>query len=135
MGAARCLVAVPWIVALTASCAQPPPATPPVGAAGTRDVVVQLIGTAACTSDAQCRSLPLGSSPCGGPEGYLPYSVQATDVAALEAAAQRYADARRADHQRSGRAGICAIVEDPGARCGSSRLCVLGDGRGGGSAR
>ena len=34
------------------------------------------IGTAPCSGDAQCRTLPLGVKACGGPQAWLPWSTQ-----------------------------------------------------------
>ncbi|MBC8055009.1 MAG: hypothetical protein H7Y61_00350, partial [Rhizobiales bacterium] len=42
-----------------------------------------LIGAAGCESDAQCRSIGIGTKACGGPEFYLAWSIAGTDEAAL----------------------------------------------------
>lgn len=101
------------------------PISPPApGRASTADATVELraqitrlIGSAACRNDNQCRALPLGSKPCGGPEGYLAWSTEGTDVRALEAAAERYKEARRARHERLGLMSDCAVVPEPAVRC------------------
>lgn len=103
---------------------RPAAATPPSGAAMSADPTVELhreilrlVGTASCRSDDQCRVLPLGSKPCGGPESYLAWSTEGTDARALESLAARYAQARRARNQRLGLVSDCAIVPEPAVRC------------------
>jgi hypothetical protein len=54
--------------------------------------IVAGINLAACTSDAQCRALPIGAMACGGPGRYLAYSISNTDEGTLAGLA--------ADHRR-----------------------------------
>lgn len=82
-----------------------------------RAEITRLVGPAACRSDSQCRTLPLGSKPCGGPEGYLAWSSEGTDARALEAAAVRYRDGRRLRNERLGLMSDCAVVPEPAVRC------------------
>ncbi len=75
------------------------------------------IGPAACLVDEDCRALPLGALACGGPSGYVPYSIRGTDEGALSRLS--------ADHQRlsaeqvaqQGRFGTCVAVPVPTAYC------------------
>lgn len=75
------------------------------------------IGPAVCSVDADCRALPMGALPCGGPSSFLPYSIRGTDEAALKALS--------ADHQRLsaeqlvGRAtvGNCLALLEPVSYC------------------
>lgn len=75
------------------------------------------IGPAVCTVDSDCRALPMGALPCGGPSSFLPYSIRGTDEVALKALS--------ADHQRLsaeqlvGRAtvGNCLALLEPVASC------------------
>ena len=114
-----------------------------------RAQVHRLIGRAACDSDAQCRTLPLGARACGGPEAHVAWSVHGTDQAALRRAAERYTDwqaqqAQQAQAQgRRGEMSICMIEIDPGAVCakppapdrpGTGR-CVLGNAAAGSATR
>lgn len=97
----------------TASCAQPLPADP-------RETLAQirtLIGDAPCRGDAQCRVLPLGSRPCGGPESHLAWSTAATDQSALAALAGHYQDQRQREHQKSGRLSTCEVLPEPAVAC------------------
>jgi len=78
-----------------------------------------------CSSDAQCRTVPLGAKPCGGPEAYLPYSSARTEPSKASALAERYGKERAAAHQKEGVAGDCMMVMDPGAVCHAGK-CELG---------
>ncbi len=87
------------------------------GAAGLLANVRELIGDAACRSDAQCRTVAVGAKACGGPEGYLAWSTSRTDEAALASAVADYSAKRRVEVSASGIASNCALVADPGAYC------------------
>jgi hypothetical protein len=76
----------------------------------------QLIGDAACVSDAQCRTVAIGASACGGPAAYLAWSTLRTDAAAVRQAAERYTR-RSAVPPRRGDASTCRVLADPGAVC------------------
>jgi hypothetical protein len=108
---------------------QPAAAQASVAAPGpAADTLAQLRALAAdfrCSDESQCHTLPLGQSPCGGPEGYLPWSSAHTDGSALRALAERYAAERRAANTASGRVGACRFTPDPGAVCRAG-ACRLG---------
>jgi hypothetical protein len=76
-----------------------------------------LVGPAACTADSQCRSLPVGARPCGGPAGYVAWSIQGTDADRLADLAARVAAAQRRENAASGLRSHCAFSSDPGAAC------------------
>ena len=137
-GAAPEGAAVPPPAAATAPPSKAPASLPPgaaesrgpaAGAPPPRDVaaadpsmaihaeLLRAVGTAACSDDAQCRVLPLGSKPCGGPEGHLAWSVVNTDARQIEALALRYQQARQARNQRLGLVSDCAMVPEPAVRC------------------
>jgi hypothetical protein len=86
-----------------------------------------LIGNAACTDTAQCRTVPVGARGCGGPEMYLPWSTTQTRDDALQALAGRYKAERQAQIQASGEVSDCRFAVDPGAVCRAG-ACQLGDG-------
>lgn len=87
--------------------------------------IKQLIGTAACTSTADCCTVAIGARACGGPEYYLPWSTMATDGAALNRLAETHSAQRRAAIKASGEQSTCSIPRDPGAICVSGQ-CRLG---------
>ena len=82
---------------------------------GSLPAFAALIGDAACDDDSQCRTLPVGSKPCGGPEYYLAWSTKRTDVAALRQAAA--GDVSPPGSRRPGEVSTCVVVTDPGAYC------------------
>ncbi len=101
-----------------ASCAQTPPAAAPQPeSARLGQELRTLIGTAACSTDAQCRTVPVGAKACGGPAGYWAWSTQNTDADALKALATRQAEAHRREIEASGLRSNCAVTPDPGAAC------------------
>jgi hypothetical protein len=124
-------------VAALPGCAQTPPApksasTPasaparvaePESARLAREMQA-LIGTAACSSDAQCRTLPVGAKACGGPAGYWAWSSVGTDEARLRELARKQADVHKREIEASGMLSNCRVVTDPGAACVAGR-CQL----------
>ncbi|HEX8615204.1 MAG TPA: hypothetical protein VF800_28305, partial [Telluria sp.] len=63
-----------------ASTAPAKPVPKPVAASGPGSSlgarITEEIGDAACDDAGQCRTLPVGSKPCGGPAGFLPWSTK-----------------------------------------------------------
>lgn len=99
----------------------------PVNASGPtsapRDLLMAEIGDAACDSSQQCKTVPIGSKGCGGPEGYLAYSTKRGDSAKIvRLAAEDTAKAKQQD-QRSGMVSNCMMMMDPGAVCSAGR-CI-----------
>jgi hypothetical protein len=121
-----------WALAASVVLPAAASATGPAGnaaPAALRERIQALVGPAACSSDADCRSSALGTKACGGPEAYIAWSVRGTDEAALTAALSDYAAAQQAAIVRDGRMSNCAFVTDPGAVCvappGGASACQL----------
>lgn len=112
------LLAAALACSALAACAQTPPE--PESARLARELRT-LIGPAACNSDAQCRTVPVGAKACGGPAGYWAWSTQGTDADAVAALARRQADAHKREVEASGMRSNCAMVSDPGAACVAGR--------------
>jgi hypothetical protein len=108
-----------------------PGSGPAAGAAATGGDTLSriraLAGEASCTESSQCRTLPLGAVPCGGPDAYLPYSTSRTDEKALLALGAQYKAERQAANKAGGLMSICRHLPDPGAVC-TSGSCQLGGG-------
>ena len=66
-----------------------------------------------CTQAAQCKAMPLGSKPCGGPTEFLVYCATSTDEKALEAKAKLASDAEKANNAASQMMGICTALSPP----------------------
>jgi hypothetical protein len=88
-----------------------------------QESIVRQVGTAACSSPAVCRTLPLGSKPCGGPRRYLVYSLDVTDSARLAADAARYNQAEARRNREEGLVSDCSMLLPPQVSC-VSRKCV-----------
>ena len=119
---AKALSALLFATLATSACAQPPPAQLSPDLAR----IIDLIGTATCADDQQCRTIGIGALPCGGPERYLPWSVSTTNETALRDSAARYAEARRRHYESIGVSSICVVLPEPGVRCERSRADARG---------
>ena len=93
------------------------------------------VAEAKCSDDRQCRTLPIGEKPCGGPEQWLPYASTSASADQLKAWSAELAAAAKRRNQSSGMAGTCQFTPDPGAVCVAGR-CVAGaaGGAAGGAA-
>ena len=79
--------------------------------------IKRAIGTPSCSSNADCRTLPVGAMACGGPEDYVAWSTVNASEKQLRALSARSKTVRQADLQRSGEMSICRHTPDPGASC------------------
>lgn len=86
-------------------------------AAATVAELKRLVGAASCSSSAQCRTLPVGARPCGGPDFYLAWSSPHPNQAGLLALAERSRSQRKAESERTGELSTCQHIPDPGAVC------------------
>jgi hypothetical protein len=118
--------------ACTTNAAQQAPqarTAPADGPAATLERIHALAGTATCSSDAQCHTLPLGARACGGPDSYLPWSSEKTSQAEIQALGERYKEERRAANKATGAISTCQFLMDPGAVCRAG-TCQLGSNGG-----
>ncbi len=127
-GAACSGVAAPAPVTPAATPAPVVAAAPAVAApAGLMQQLQAEIGTAACDSNAQCKTIAVGHKACGGPESYLAYSTKSGDAAKVARLAADYSAERKAQNVKSGMMSTCSVVVDPGAVCNAGR-CTAGGG-------
>lgn len=82
------------------------------------------VGDAACSSDAQCRTLPIGAKACGGPASWMAWSIANADAGQLQAWSAELAALQRRRFAKTGIMSTCSIVPDPGATCQAGR-CTL----------
>ena len=82
------------------------------------------VGEAACSSDAQCRTLPMGEKACGGPERWMAWSSTSAQADLLPGWAAELATLARQRNQRSGMVSNCQYQPDPGAVC-RAQHCVM----------
>jgi hypothetical protein len=84
----------------------------------------QAIGDASCSSDAECRTVPVGAKACGGPAAWWAWSQTRTDAAQLQAWSMQLDRLQRKRFEATGQQSNCQVVPDPGAACVAQR-CVL----------
>lgn len=107
----------------------PQPVASAAPAATLIEQITAEVGSAACDSNAQCKTLAIGSKACGGPERYIAYSTKQSDVGRLTRLASADAAAKKAANERSGMVSNCMMAVDPGATCSAGR-CVTATGAG-----
>ncbi len=78
-----------------------------------RATVLRLIAEPSATSIGQCRLTAFGAKPCGGPRGFLVYSMEATDSTDLARAVALYTAEDDRLNRALGLASDCALVEQP----------------------
>ena len=71
------------------------------------------IGDAAAETEDQCRVVPIGAKPCGGPWAYRVYSEGAGDPARVRALVARYTELQAEMNARFELASDCALVPEP----------------------
>lgn len=118
----------------------PAPVAAPVTAAapaagGLLQQIQAEVGSAACDSAQQCKTVAIGHKACGGPESYMAYSTKAGNGARIEQLAAALTAERKARDSASGRMSNCMLVADPGATCSAGRCVTGGPGLGGSSER
>jgi hypothetical protein len=102
-------------------------AATPAAPAGLMQQLQAEIGSAACDTNAQCKTVAIGHKACGGPEGYLAYSIKSGDGAKVARLAADYSAQRKSQNAKSGMMSTCSVALDPGATCSAGR-CVPGGG-------
>jgi len=116
------------LLALGACQAQPGAVSAPAAGAGDEAALLarirNAIGDAYCSSDAQCRTLPIGEKACGGPEAWVAWSTTSAQAGQLPGWAAELAALARLRNARSGMMSTCQYIPDPGVVCQSQR-CVL----------
>ncbi len=121
-------------LALAADATTAPVAKGPSSAASLMAPIQALIGDAECDHPTECHVVPVGAKACGGPSGYLAWSVKATtDQKALLTAVQAQAEAQKEENKASGLASDCRMVTAPTATCrprapDGKKTCQLGQG-------
>ncbi len=78
-----------------------------------RATVLRLIDEPLAANIGQCRLTAFGAKPCGGPRGFLVYSMEATDSTDLARAVALYTAEDDRLNRASGLASDCALVERP----------------------
>jgi hypothetical protein len=66
-----------------------------------------------CESGGQCKAVPVGAKPCGGPRLYLAYCPLTTDEEALTQKAEELRRAEEAHNRQQGLVSDCMFVAEP----------------------
>jgi hypothetical protein len=93
-----------------------------------RESVTQVLQVPTCVDRSQCRVMPLGAKPCGGPWSYLIYSTATTDSARLAAAVTKYTSYQTDLNRKLGLVSDCQFVPPPQVDCVSGQ-CATSAGR------
>ncbi|HXG58453.1 MAG TPA: hypothetical protein VNL91_05485 [Thermoanaerobaculia bacterium] len=108
---------VATVTVLVMACAA---AAPGGGAKSRRQQRLEALGRkiagavrAEAADASQCRVVPFGAKPCGGPWRYLVYSVGTTDEKKLLAMVEEYNALERTINREEGRVSDCASVVPP----------------------
>jgi hypothetical protein len=83
------------------------------------------IGDAACQSADDCRTLPFGEKPCGGPWSYKVFSITATDSVALAGMINRYNEFNLTLNERHGWMSDCMYVGPPEIGCSKGSCAAV----------
>ncbi|RUO38119.1 hypothetical protein CWE13_00240 [Aliidiomarina shirensis] len=74
--------------------------------------IFRLVGTPEADNPSQCKALPFGAKPCGGPANWLVYSTKVTDSEVLEEKVELYNTLSNRFNQQEGLVGDCAVVDE-----------------------
>ena len=105
------------------------PAAPPVNTTlqaetELKNRIVAEIGSADCSSHAQCGTIALGAKACGGPQAWLAWSTAVSREGTLNALSAQLALLQKQRQAQSGMVSTCQFIADPGALCQAQR-CAL----------
>jgi hypothetical protein len=82
-----------------------------------RHAVAREVGSPTCTDGSQCRVMPLGRKPCGGPFSYVVYSTATADSVRLASAVQEYTAYQAALNEKLGLVSDCRFLPPPAVDC------------------
>lgn len=71
------------------------------------------VGAAPAQRLAQCRAMPIGAKPCGGPQSYVVYSTAASSEQKLQELARQYTEAEQKYNRVTETFGTCVHVMPP----------------------
>ena len=82
-----------------------------------RDSIRAVVGEPACADVSECRALPFGAKPCGGPRQFVIFSATKTDSVRLASALAQHKELDVRQNKRLGMASDCALVPRPMLEC------------------
>ena len=78
-----------------------------------RRLIEQEIGVPDADKPIQCKLIPFGSKPCGGPSGYLVYSTLKTDEARLQRLVSEFNQLQKKMNEEGEIMSDCAVTPKP----------------------
>jgi hypothetical protein len=78
-----------------------------------RRLIEREIGIPSANEPSQCKLIPFGSKPCGGPWGYLVYSTLKTDESRLKQLVSDYNQLQKKMNDEGKILSDCAIAPEP----------------------
>jgi hypothetical protein len=82
-----------------------------------RQEILDYVGTPTCEGESSCRSMGMGSKPCGGPWGYLIYSADNVDSLELVTLVSAYNDYNEDLNLKYGWMSDCSVPTPPVLTC------------------
>lgn len=74
--------------------------------------IFRLVGTPEADNPSQCKVLPFGAKPCGGPASWLVYSTKVTDAQILQEKVETYNTLSSRFNEQQDLVGDCAVVTE-----------------------
>lgn len=71
----------------------------------------------ACSGGDNCRTMAMGSKPCGGPTSYIIYSLSKTDEKQLSDKVKQYTDLEKELNIKYNRMSDCSLLMPPTVEC------------------
>jgi hypothetical protein len=86
-----------------------------------RHTILSLVAEPSCKDVGECRALPFGAKPCGGPWSYLVFSTQVTDSTELARVVRQYGEREAELNRELGRVSDCQMVAPAKLECVAGR--------------
>ena len=109
---------LPLVLVLTYSCGEDFNETDDLARlAALKTELALLVGEASCSELSECRALPFGAKPCGGPWEYLIYSSINSDTLKIKETVDEYNEWNMVLNKRYGYTSDCSHAETPQLLC------------------
>lgn len=88
--------------------------------------IEELVKDKSCANTAECKTLAMGSNPCGGPRSYLIYSSARVAEETLASKVKQFSELQAEHNRTTGAVGACIMVMPPTIGCVDS-VCAAQD--------
>ncbi len=79
-----------------------------------------------CATSTDCNILPVGARACGGPSGFVAYSVKSSNIENIHSLAQLTTQLEQQYNSENSVISICSIVMPSSVVCDETKKCVTG---------